>query len=77
MLNYSCCVSKTTIATQTKRTKPEQRKVVQVTLRPSVYGIALRHADEQDTFPGRVIEHALLMLDAEKTAQGQDKGATS
>ena len=76
MLNYHCCVSNTTIATQKKRSKPEQRKAVQVTLRPSVYEIALRHADEQDTFPGRVIEHALLMLEAGKSAQAKDTGAT-
>ena len=48
--------------TQQPRSKPEQRKVVQVTLRPSVYQIALDGAKDQDTFPGRVIEHALLKL---------------
>lgn len=53
------------MATQRKRSKPEQRKVVQVTLRPSVYQIALDEAKNHDTFPGRVIEHALLKLAAD------------
>ena len=58
-----------TNTTQRKRTKPEQRKVVQVTLRPSVYQIALDGAKDQDTYPGRVIEHALLKLAADANTQ--------
>lgn len=50
----------------TQRSKPEQRKAVQVKLRPSIYNIALVLADDNDTFPGRIIERALLQLDGGK-----------
>jgi hypothetical protein len=50
----------------TQRSKPEQRKAVQVSLRPSIYQIALDLANDNDTFPGRIIERALLNLDGGK-----------
>lgn len=62
-LNYSWFVSNTA---HTQRSKPEQRKAVQVTVRPSIYQIALDLAQEHDTFPGRIIERALLQLDGGK-----------
>ena len=57
----------------TQRSKPEQRKAVQVCLRPSIYNIALALADEHDTFPGRIIERALLQLDGGKAIFPESK----
>lgn len=72
---YHQLVSKSNTAnTQGKRIKPEQRKVVQVTLRPAVYQIALDEAAQNDTFPGRVIEVALLKLAADANHQNKDRG---
>jgi len=44
----------------------EQRKAVQVSLRPSIYAIATNLATEHGTFPGRIIERALLVLAGKK-----------
>lgn len=65
-----------TANTQGQRSKPEQRKVVQVTLRPTIYQIALDRAAEHDTFPGRVIEAALLKLAADASNKSNYEGAT-
>ena len=60
-----------TTQTQTKRNKTDRRKVVQVTILESAYAIALRHAKDKGTFPGRIIERSLFKYDAEETAQGK------
>lgn len=47
-------------------TTQEQRKAVQVSLRPSIYAIATNLATEHGTFPGRIIERALMALAGKK-----------
>jgi hypothetical protein len=51
----------------TETTQRERRKVVQVTLLPSVYRIAQTKADEHGTHPGRIIEWALLQIQRGKS----------
>ena len=49
----------------------EQRKTVQVSLRPSIYAIATNLATEHGTFPGRIIERALMALAGRKKESKQ------
>ena len=59
-LGYVCFVS------NTGTIQAEQRKAVQVSLRPSIYAIATNLATEHGTFPGRIIERALMALVGKK-----------
>jgi hypothetical protein len=49
------------------QTTQEQRRVVQITLKPSVYQIAKDKAIEHGTHPGRIIEYALLNMPKKRT----------
>lgn len=59
-------LSRTGSAIYQKDTCGERRKAVQVSLRPSIYAIATNLATEHGTFPGRIIERALMALAGKK-----------
>lgn len=59
-------LSRTGSASYEKDTCGEQRQAVQVSLRPSIYALATNLAMEHGTFPGRIIERALMALAGKK-----------